>query len=179
MPNQRSLDPHKSPWQRGDVVTLGFKKVGFVLSRTPEYLEVRWNKPDGIERVATADVDGVLRIAHAEGASLSETGRTNLQSLEALESLQRISDAISNRMKTIKTDRDNEEANELVKRIFAKNKCSWDRRNEYQLLRSFTHPEDVGLLFKLQDRLHQLFCRAHGAAPSAGSSGGSAPNGSN
>jgi hypothetical protein len=57
------LDPRKSLWKRGDVCTRGFETVGFVLSHTPEYLEVRWHGRDGndtIEKVAACEVDDIL-----------------------------------------------------------------------------------------------------------------------
>jgi len=82
---QKSLDPHENPWKRGDVCTRGFEKVGFVLSYTSACLEIRWNRPDSIERVPADEVDDILRVAHADG--LSPAGqRTNLESLESLDS---------------------------------------------------------------------------------------------
>src|SRR5208337_2548202 len=103
MATQRPLDPRKSPWHRGDVVTLGFKKNGFVLSHTPEYLEVRWMSHDGVdavdaivEKIPTEDVDSVLRVMHAD--SIAPDGdKTCLESLEAIEALERVQLAVANR----------------------------------------------------------------------------------
>jgi hypothetical protein len=56
--SQPPLDPRESPWKRGDVCTLGFKKSGFVLNHTPEYLEVRWMSSDeGVERIPAEEID--------------------------------------------------------------------------------------------------------------------------
>ena len=75
-------------------MTLGFKKVGLVREFTPAYLEVRWNDAgnegsDKIERIPTADIDNLVRVAHADALSPGGS-RTNLQTLEDIESLERV-----------------------------------------------------------------------------------------
>jgi hypothetical protein len=166
MTTQPALDPRKSPWRRGDVVTRGFKQVGFVTEYTALYLEVRWNKEGNegdakIERIPISEVDALVRVGHADQRTPGDNPTTNLDSLETIESLERIRDAIATRMKAINTDEERREANALVKRIFRANKCAFDERNEYRLLVSLTNPENVGLLFKAQDWLHQMFCKKH------------------
>src|ERR1700735_1687690 len=103
----KPLDPRKIPYTRGDVVTRGFKQVGLVTEFTASYLEVRWNKEGNednakIERVRTAEIDDLLRVAHAD--SISPGGdKTNLQALEAMEALERLNRGMRNRMATIKS----------------------------------------------------------------------------
>lgn len=135
--------------------TRGFEKVRFVLSHTPEYLEIRWNGRDGIERVATREVDDILRVAHADGVSRAGH-RTNLETLQVLEALERVRNTAANR--TFKSDREKRKADNLVRRSFAEDGCEWDRRNASVLLDLALKPEYVGIGFKLRERLHRLFC---------------------
>jgi hypothetical protein len=152
------LDPRKSLWKRGDVCTRGFETVGFVLSYTPEYLEVRWHGRDGndtIEKVAACEVDDILRVAHAD--QISPPGdRTNLENLEVIEALESVGSAAANR--TFKNDRERIEADNLVRRSFATDGCGWDKKHANQLLALALKPETVGIIFKLRERLHRLFC---------------------
>jgi hypothetical protein len=151
----QSLDPRESPWKRGDVCTRGAETAGFVLSYTSEYLEVLWNRRDGIEKVPAHEIDGILRVAHADGLSPSGHG-TNLESLEAIEALERIRNTAANR--TFKSDRDRSAADDLVRRSFATDGCAWDKKNSNQLLALALQPETVGVIFKLRERLHRLLC---------------------
>lgn len=115
-----SLDPRKTPYRRGDVVTLGFKKVGLVREFTPAYLEVRWNDAgnegnDKIERIPTEDIDNLVRVSHAD--ALSPGGnRTNLQALEAIESLEHVRALAAERTKTIKSPSEQAHVNSLIAR---------------------------------------------------------------
>jgi hypothetical protein len=153
-----SLDPRKNPWKRGDVCTLGFKKNGFVLDHTPEYLEVRWMSGEGIERIPTEDIDNLLRVMHADSVSPGGN-RTNLESLEAIETLARIQDRITERMRTIKSDKERAELDRLTRRIFADGKCRWDAKHSVELMLLLTEPGNVGYLFKLRNRFHLVFCK--------------------
>lgn len=104
MATSPSLDPSKSPWKRGDVCTRGFDKPGFVLNHTAEFLEVRWSD-DRIERVPRVDIDSLLRVGHAD--SLGPDGRrTNLESLQSLEALDSIQHGMTERIKTIRSDKE-------------------------------------------------------------------------
>jgi len=153
----QSLDPRKSPWKCGDVCTRDFKTVGFVVSHTSDYLEIRWNR-DGIEeieRIPTDVVDDILRVAHADALSPADE-RTNLENLEKLEALDALENAISNR--TFKDDREKSEVDNLIRRSFATDGCAWDKKNASQLLVLALKPEEVGVSFKLRERLHRLFC---------------------
>jgi hypothetical protein len=158
----KPLDPRKTPYTRGDVVTRGFKQAGLVTECTASYLEVRWNKEgneghDKIERVPTAEIDDLVRVSHAD--SISPGGdKTNLQALEAMEALERISLGLRNRMATIKSPAEQAEVDNLVKRAFA-NRCPWDIKNQARLLQLVMDPNSVGMLFKIQERIHRAFCK--------------------
>jgi hypothetical protein len=159
----KPLDPRKTPFARGDVVTRGFKLAGLVTEVTSSYLEVRWNKEgneghDKIERIPAAEMDNLVRVAHAD--SLSAGGdQTNLQTLEAIEALESINIAMRNRMATIKTPQEKAEVDSLVTRAFAKDRCPWDRKNAARIFQLAVEPNNVGMLFKIQERIHRAFCK--------------------
>ena len=166
-----SLDPRKTPYKRGDVVTLGFKKVGLVREFTPAYLEVRWNDEDNegndkIERIPTAEIDNLVRVAHADALSPGGS-RTNLQALEAIESLERVRALAAERTKTIKSPREQAHVNSLVTRAHATDGCEWDKQHYVLLMKLALEPWNVGLIPKLQERLHRAFCKRHAIAPGA------------
>src|SRR5260221_8791547 len=152
-----SLDPRKSSWRRGDVCTLGFERNCFVLSHTPEYLEVQWISDGSIERIPTEAVDNLLRVAHAD--SLGPDGhRTNLEYLQAREALTLFGKGIEERMKTIRSENEREQLNRLTRRIFSEGKCGWDARHTGELMALLAAPESVGIAFKIRERIHRLFC---------------------
>lgn len=154
---QQPLDPRKSPWKRGDVCTCGFGVVGFVLDYTPEYLEILWNKSgiESTERVPAGETDNISRVAHADAASPSGN-RTNLESLQALEALEKLRTAAASR--TFKNDREKSQAGNLIRRSFAVDGCEWDKKNSSQLVRLALQPESVGMIFKVREWVHRLFC---------------------
>jgi len=155
---QPSLDPRKSPWKRGDVCTLGFEKYCFVLNHTPEYLEVLWVSDHSIERIPTEAIDRLLRVAHAD--SLGPDGRrTNLEHLEAVERLSRLKHALAERMETVKDEDEKEKLDRLVRRMFAEDECKWDKKNQTKLLALLAAPKSVGVIFKLRERIHRIFCK--------------------
>lgn len=158
--SQPPLDPRKSPWKRGDVCTSGFTKTGFVLSYTPEYLEVRWTARGGVEKIPTEEIENLLRTAHADSPSTDGT-KTNLELLEAVEALSRISEALKERMATVKNDNEKKELDRLSRRIFATDKCDWDDKNHVKILRLLIDPKNAGVIFKFRDRLHRVFCKRH------------------
>jgi hypothetical protein len=79
-----------------------------------------------------------------------------LENLEALEALRSVGNAIANR--TFKNDRERSEADNLVRRSFATDGCAWDKKNSIQLLTLALKPETVGVIFKIRERFHRLFC---------------------
>jgi hypothetical protein len=156
MTTSPSLDPRKSPWKRGDVSTLGFKRTCFVLSHTPEYLEVRWGD-NGVEKIPTDAVDSLLRVAHAE--SLGPDGRrTNLEYLQSLETLDFLEHGMTERVKTLKSDKEKKELDRLVRRIFSEGQCKWDARHATQLTMLLAAPQNVGTAFRIRERIHRFFC---------------------
>lgn len=157
MSTSPSLDPSKNPWKRGDVCTLGFEKNGFVLNHTPEYLEVQWMNGGSIERIPTEAVDQLLRVAHAD--SLGPDGhRTNLEYLQVRESLDGLEQRIAERTKAIKSEKEKQELDRLVRRIFAQGECKWDTRHAGELMALLGAPESVGIAFKIRERIHRMFC---------------------
>jgi hypothetical protein len=148
------LDPRKSPWKRGDVCTRGFQMAALVASCTPEFLEVRWK--DCIERIPADEIDSVIRLAHADGPSASGE-QTNLDTLLAVEALENIENLAKNRK--YKNAREKAEADSFIRRAFAPNGCYWDTKNSTNLTRLALEPEKVGLVFKIQERLHKVFCK--------------------
>ena len=148
------LDPRKSPWKRGDVCSRGFRMAGLVASCTPEYLEVRWK--DCVERIPADEVDSVIRLAHADGLSGSDE-RTNLETLLALEALEHFGMSTKNRK--FKNAQEKSEADNLIRRAYATTGCYWDKENSTNLTRLALEPEKVSLGFKIQERIHRVFCK--------------------
>ena len=158
--SQPPLDPRKYPWHCGDVVTSGFKKSGFVLESTPDYLEVMWMPGSITERVGAAEADDLVRVAHA--ASLAATGdKTNAEVLRDILALHRIETALRDRIASCKTEAEKESVNLLITRSFAKDGCKWDRAHSMELFTLAVKPSDAGLLFKIQERIHRLSCKRH------------------
>jgi len=152
-----SLDPQKSPWKRGDVCTLGFKKNCFVLDHTPEYLEVLWLNDDGVERIPTDAIDSLLRVAHAD--SLGPDGRrTNSEYLQVREGLNFLEQGLAERTKATKSEKERRELDRVVRRIFSEGKCKWDARHRGELTRLLAAPGSVGIAFKIRERIHRIFC---------------------
>lgn len=158
------LDPRKYPWHRGDAVTHGFKKNGLVLDVTPEYLEVMWVVPGHpTERFAPSEADNLLRLGHASSLFASDQTKTNLELLESLLALDRAREVAQRRISTIKTKQEEEAVNSLIQRSLDNGGCPWDITHKAELLRLALDPSAAGLIFKLQERLHRLFCKRHRA----------------
>jgi hypothetical protein len=149
-----SLDPRKTPWTRGDVCTIGFKKNGFVLNYTSEYLEVRWMPRGGVERIPAEDIDNLLRVAHASSPT-ADGKNTNLETLEVIESLSRVEAAITERMKTVKNENEKKEFDSLIKRSFDP-QCAFDRKHTGLLFDLAIAPQTVSWYGKLRERFHRL-----------------------
>jgi hypothetical protein len=152
--SQPSLDPRKTPWKRGDVCTLGFKKSGFVLNHTPEYLEVLWGPDRIVERLTGGDAESVLRVAHADGPTADAT-MTNLEALETIEALNNIEDACRERMKSVKDEAESKELARLIDRAFQP-KCAFDRKHSTMLAALAIKPDEVSWYWKLRERIHRL-----------------------
>jgi hypothetical protein len=154
------LDPQKYPWNRGDVVTSGFKKSGFVLDSTADYLEVMWMPGSTTERIAKADADNLLRVAHA-GSLAPKSDKTNLELLMDLLALDRIKVAVRDRIASLKTEAEKKSVDLLINRSLANDGCDWDKAHHAKLFDLAIKPSSVGTLFKLQERIHRLFCKRH------------------
>lgn len=152
-----SLDPQKSPWKRGDVCTLGFKKNCFVLDHTPEYLEVRWMDDGGVERIPTDAIDSLLRVAHADGLG-PDGRRTNLEYLQVREGLDFLERGLAERTRATKSEKEKQELDRVVRRIFSEGKCTWDARHRGELTTLLAAPGSVGIAFKIRERIHRIFC---------------------
>ena len=127
-----------------------------MLAHTAEYLEVRWSD-ESKERIRTPDLESLLRIAHAD--SLGPDGRrTNLEILQSLEALDFVQRGIEERAKTIKSDRERNELDRLVRRIFAEGQCKWDARHSDELMGLLVAPLSVGFAFRVRERIHRMFC---------------------
>jgi len=131
-----------------------------VIDSTPTYLEVAWMPGCVTERVPIGEVDNLLRVAHAE--SLSATGdKTNVEVLKTLLALHRIQASIAARIANCNTDAEKESTNRLIQRSFDKEGCDWDKAHKDKLFQLAIEPSTVGLLFKLQERIHRLSCNRH------------------
>lgn len=157
MTTSPSLDPRKSPWKRGDVCTLGFEKNCFVLNHTPEYLEVQWMNDGRIERIPTDTVDNLIRVGHAD--SLGPDGhRTNLEYLQTRETLDFLEHGLEERIKTLKSEKERQVLDHLVRRIFSEEKCKWDALHASELSMLLAAPGSVGIAFRIRERIHRIFC---------------------
>jgi hypothetical protein len=128
--------------------------MGWVLNHTPEYLEVRWTGDDGVERIPAENVDDALRVAHADGLTPDGT-QSNLETLEVLESVSRLKNAVANRMKTVKNDTEKRELDALIKRHFSP-QCGFDRKHGNILFHLAIDPSRVSWYWKLRERIHRI-----------------------
>lgn len=157
--SQPPLDPRKYPWHRGNVFTSDFKKGGFVLDSTPDYLEVMWMPGSIIEKVEAGEADNLVRVAHA--SSLDAKGeKTNLELLNDLLALHRIKVATENRINSLKTEAEKKSVDSLIERSFA-GRFEWDKKHKQKLISLAINPSGVGPVFKVQERIHRLFCNKH------------------
>jgi hypothetical protein len=158
--SQPQLDARKYAWHYGDVVTLGFKKSGFIIDSTPTYLEVAWMPDCVTERLGPAETENLLRVGHA--TSLSPTGdKTNVEVLETMLALRKIEIAIKERVASCKTRVQAESINQQIQRCFNEEGCDWDKAHGEKLLQLAIEPSEVGILFKLQERMHRILCKRH------------------
>jgi len=157
MTTSPSLDPRKSPWRRGDVCTRGFEKNGFVLNPAPEYFEVRWMNDASIERIPSDAIDDLLRVAHAD--SLGPDGRrTNMEYLQAFEGLEFLKHGLSERVNALKSEKERQVLDRIVRRVFAEGECRWDALHAAELTKLLAAPGSVGLAFRIRERIHRIFC---------------------
>ena len=110
-----------------------------------------------IERIPAEDVDNLLRVAHAD--SLGPDGQsTNLEYLQAFETLDFLEHGVKDRMKVLKSDKEKRVFDRLARRVFAERKCNWDTRHASELLTLLAAPQNVGFVFRIREGIHRIFC---------------------
>jgi hypothetical protein len=128
------------------------------LSHSPWYKNsvrpVRWAGDDGVERIPAVTVDDVLRVAHADSLTPDGT-QSNLESLEALESISRLKNAVANRMRAVKNETEKRELDALIKRSFSP-ECVFDRKHTKLLFDLAIDPQRVSWYWKLRERIHRI-----------------------
>ena len=102
------------------------------------------------------EIESLVRLAHADGPSPSGE-KTNLETLLTLEALERIGTLARNRK--FKNARQKAEADNFIRRAYAPDACYWDKKNAINLTRLALEPEKVSLVFKIEERLHKVFCK--------------------
>jgi hypothetical protein len=117
---------------------------------------VRWDD-DSVERISSDAIDNLLRVAHAD--SLGPDGRrTNLEYLQTVEALCLVEHSLAERKKTIKSEKEMQVLDRLVRRVFAEEKCSWDALHSSDLTMLLVAPGSVGIAFRIRERIHRIFC---------------------
>jgi hypothetical protein len=146
----------KQLWHRGDLIARGVEAgiVAADMNEQDEYLLVRW--PSGVEKIHQGQLGEVRRFTEAEERAARSNGRSPLEDLHALESMDGVYAMSVERSKTIKTQREQRLVDDLVRRGFAKDfECGWDRKNSDMLCLLAFKPELVRWRFKLRERLHR------------------------
>jgi hypothetical protein len=111
---------------------------------------------DSVERIPTEAIDRLLRVAHAD--SLGPDGRrTNVEHLEVVEALSFIQRTLAERIETVKDEDEKKKLDHLVRRIFS-HECEWDKKHQAKLMALLSAPKSAGVIFKLRERIHRLFC---------------------
>jgi hypothetical protein len=128
-----------------------------VLDHTPEYLEVLWMDDGGVERIPTDSIDSLLRVAHADGLG-PDGRRTSLEYLQVREGLDFLEHGLAERTKATKSEKERQELDRVVRRIFSEGKCKWDARHRGELTTLLAAPGSVGIAFKIRERIHRIFC---------------------
>jgi hypothetical protein len=111
----------------------------------------------GVERIPTDAIDSLLGVARAD--DLGPDGRrTNLEYLQAFEALDLLGHGLAERAKTTKSEKERQELDRVVRRIFSEGKCKWDARHRGELTTLLAAPRSVGIAFKIRERIHRIFC---------------------
>lgn len=146
----------KQIWRRGDLVARG-GEAGIVaadMNEQDEYLLVRW--PSGVEKIHEGQLGEVRRFTEAEERAALSNGRSPLEDLHALESMDGVYAMSAERSRTIKSQREQRLVDDLVRRGFAKDfECEWDRKNADMLCLLAFKPQLVRWQFKFRERLHR------------------------
>jgi hypothetical protein len=143
-------------WRRGDLIARGSQSgiVAADMNQRDEYLVVHW--PSGVEKIPKSKLGEIRRFTEAEESVARKQGRSPLEDLRALESMDGVYALSVERSRTIKSQREQRMVDDLVRRYFAKDfECEWDRKNADLLYLLAFLPDLVGWRFKLRERLHR------------------------
>ena len=110
-----------------------------------------------VERIPTDAIDSLLRVAHADGLG-PDGRRTNLEYLQVQEGLGFLKHGLAERTKAIRSETERQELDRLARRIFSQGKCKWDSQYREKLMMLIAAPRSVGILFKIRERIHRIFC---------------------
>jgi hypothetical protein len=124
------------------------------MSDNDEFLAVYWQT--GIENVHRSMLTELRRPTDDEARLMKEAKYSPLKSLEALESLDNVQLLLTERERTIRSQREKRKLDDLIRRIFAEpRECNWDRNNADGLTLLALQPDEVGWLFKLREWIHR------------------------
>ena len=144
------------PWRRGDLVVRG-SEPGIVAADMiggDEFLVVHW--PGGVEKIPRRKLGEIRRFTEVEESAARSNGRSPLDDLQALESIDAVHAMSVERSRTIKNAREQRMVDDLIRRGYAKDfECEWDRENADLLCLLALNPDVVGWRFKLRERLHR------------------------
>ena len=146
----------KHLWRRGDLVARGSEPgiVAADMTGQDEFLVVRWRS--GVEKIHQSKLDEIRRFTEAEGNLVQDKGKSAIDDLDALESLDEVQAMSVERSRTIKSPREQRLVDDLIRRGFAqKHECQWDKKNADMLCLLALKPNQVGWRFKLRERLHR------------------------
>jgi len=119
-----------------------------------EFLVVHWRS--GVEKIPQSKLGEIRRFTEAEESVARSNGRSPLDDLQALESIDGVHAMSVERSRTVKSPREQRMVDDLARRGFAKDfECEWDRKNADMLCLLALKPSLVGWRFKLRERLHR------------------------
>jgi hypothetical protein len=149
-------------WLRGDFVARfeGERyEPGIVaddMSDQDEFLVVRWTNRRGVERINRSKLGEIRKCDDLDGEIVRNGGRSSIESLQALESIERLETLLAERSRTIKSPREQRIVDDLIRRYYAETyECDWDRNNADMLILLALKPETIGWVFKLREFLHR------------------------
>jgi hypothetical protein len=143
-------------WRRGDLVARGSEPgvVAAGMADGDEFLVVQWRS--GVEKVHHSQLDEIGRFTEAEKNLVWDKGRSAIEDLQALESMDAVHAMSVERSRTIKNPREQRMVDDLIRRGYAKDfECEWDRKNADLLCLLALKRDLVGRRFKLRERLHR------------------------
>jgi hypothetical protein len=146
----------KEVWRRGDLVARGSEPgiVAADMTDGDEFLVVHWRS--GVEKVHHSKLDEIRRFTEAEKNLVRDKGRSAIEDLQGLESMDAVHAMSVERSRTIKNPREQRTVDDLIRRGYAKDfECQWDRKNADLLCLLALKPDLVGWRFKLRELLHR------------------------